>query len=59
MMEQILSRILIELKEMRTDIDGMRIDINELKQGQIRLEAGQEKMQKEIINSMVYRQTKL
>ncbi|WP_235848375.1 hypothetical protein [Litchfieldia alkalitelluris] len=58
-MEQILSRILIELKEMRTDIDGMRIDINELKQGQIRLEAGQEKMQKEIINSMVYRQTKL
>ncbi|WP_239984685.1 hypothetical protein [Lentibacillus sediminis] len=41
MMKQILN----ELKEMRTDVD-------EIKQGQNRLEAGQEKLQKNLIENL-------
>ncbi|MBD1380368.1 hypothetical protein IC621_09005 [Bacillus sp. IB182487] len=54
------------LKEMRSDINGlkemqaadiselkgMRSDINEIKQGQKRLEEGQERLQKNLIDSL-------
>ncbi|MGM0867534.1 MAG: hypothetical protein ACQEWF_23035 [Bacillota bacterium] len=44
-MEEILKQILNELKE-------IRVDINELKQGQSRLEVGQEELQKNLIDSL-------
>lgn len=44
-MEEMMKQILNELKEMRTDVD-------EIKQGQNRLEVGQEKMQKNLIENL-------
>lgn len=44
-MKEMMKQILNELKEMRTDVD-------EIKQGQNRLEVGQEKMQKNLIENL-------
>lgn len=44
-MEEILKQILNELKE-------IRVDINELKQGQNRIEVGQEIIQKNLVDSL-------
>lgn len=54
-MEEILKQILNELKEARADINELkevRADINELIQGQNRLEVGQEKLQKNLVDSL-------
>ncbi|OIJ20769.1 hypothetical protein BKP45_08190 [Anaerobacillus alkalidiazotrophicus] len=44
-MEEILKQMLNELKEIKSDI-------GELKKGQVRLEVGQEKLQKNLIDSL-------
>lgn len=44
-MEEILKQILSEIKE-------MRVDIKDLKQGQNRLEIGQEKLQRNLVDSL-------
>lgn len=58
-MEEILNRILSELKEMKASIGELEVEVKEtkasvgeLKEGQIRLEVGLEKLQKNLVDSL-------
>lgn len=58
-MEDILKQILNEVQEIRVGMNDLKqgqnrleIDIKDLKQGQNRLEIGQEKLQKNLVDSL-------
>ncbi len=60
-MEEILKQILNEIKEMHVDIkdlkhgqDRLETDIKGLKQGQNKLEIGQEKLQRNFVDSLEF-----